>query len=132
MTDQRMTLPPESMRADRNVARLGVAASLAALFSAAACCVLPLALGAIGIGAGGLAVLVPLHWPLTLAAGAAVSIGWLLDVRRRRACSSGGCASRSEEHTSDLQSLLRISYAVFCLKKKNTNLTNSTASAHHH
>src|SRR3546814_9616912 len=27
-------------------------------------------------------------------------------------------ASRSEEHTSDLQSLMRISYAVFCLKKK--------------
>src|SRR3546814_8472383 len=32
-----------------------------------------------------------------------------------------GCASiRSEEHTSELQSLMRISYAVFCLKKKNT------------
>src|SRR3546814_5756566 len=42
----------------------------------------------------------------------------------------GGCAtskekllphgdSRSEEHTSELQSLMRISYAVFCLKKKN-------------
>src|SRR3546814_7623221 len=29
--------------------------------------------------------------------------------------------SRSEEHTSELQSLMRISYAVFCLKKKNTN-----------
>src|SRR3546814_9971355 len=28
--------------------------------------------------------------------------------------------SRSEEHTSELQSLIRISYAVFCLKKKNT------------
>src|SRR3546814_9220110 len=28
-------------------------------------------------------------------------------------------ASRSEEHTSELQSLMRISYAVFCLKKKN-------------
>src|SRR3546814_5390083 len=28
---------------------------------------------------------------------------------------------RSEEHTSELQSLLRMSYAVFCLKKKNTN-----------
>src|SRR3546814_1840326 len=28
---------------------------------------------------------------------------------------------RSEEHTSDLQSLMRISYAVFCLKKKKTN-----------
>src|SRR3546814_5350641 len=29
---------------------------------------------------------------------------------------------RSEEHTSELQSLMRISYAVFCLKKKNTNI----------
>src|SRR3546814_5778070 len=29
--------------------------------------------------------------------------------------------SRSEEHTSELQSLMRISYAVFCLKKKNNN-----------
>src|SRR3546814_4438780 len=29
-------------------------------------------------------------------------------------------ACRSEEHTSELQSLMRISYAVFCLKKKNT------------
>src|SRR3546814_6981019 len=30
------------------------------------------------------------------------------------------CDRRSEEHTSELQSLMRISYAVFCLKKKNT------------
>src|SRR3546814_7049620 len=30
-------------------------------------------------------------------------------------------ALRSEEHTSELQSLMRISYAVFCLKKKTTN-----------
>src|SRR3546814_7299844 len=29
---------------------------------------------------------------------------------------------RSEEHTSELQSLMRISYAVFCLKKKNNNI----------
>src|SRR3546814_4274698 len=29
---------------------------------------------------------------------------------------------RSEEHTSELQSLMRISYAVFCLKKKNTSV----------
>src|SRR3546814_1047259 len=31
----------------------------------------------------------------------------------------GEIAARSEEHTSELQSLMRISYAVFCLKKKN-------------
>src|SRR3546814_5833987 len=30
------------------------------------------------------------------------------------------CDGRSEEHTSELQSLMRISYAVFCLKKKHT------------
>src|SRR3546814_9098588 len=33
---------------------------------------------------------------------------------------------RSEEHTSELQSLMRISYAVFCLKKKNCNDNKST------
>src|SRR3546814_3879608 len=32
--------------------------------------------------------------------------------------------ARSEEHTSELQSLMRISYAVFCLKKKKTQVTN--------
>src|SRR3546814_2537147 len=31
---------------------------------------------------------------------------------------------RSEEHTSELQSLMRISYAVFCLKKNNRNIPN--------
>src|SRR3546814_10351781 len=35
-------------------------------------------------------------------------------------------AARSEEHTSELQSLMRISYAVFCLKKKNTQTTTTT------
>src|SRR3546814_3560091 len=38
------------------------------------------------------------------------------------ACQSRG-NGRSEEHTSELQSLMRISYAVFCLKKKNIALT---------
>src|SRR3546814_6769641 len=32
--------------------------------------------------------------------------------------------ARSEEHTSELQSLMRISYAVFCLKKKKQNICN--------
>src|SRR3546814_1529542 len=35
----------------------------------------------------------------------------------------GGKVDRSEEHTSELQSLMRISYAVFCLKKKKINNT---------
>src|SRR3546814_2043931 len=37
-------------------------------------------------------------------------------------CSTvSSCSRRSEEHTSELQSLMRISYAVFCLKKKKKN-----------
>src|SRR3546814_6814764 len=39
----------------------------------------------------------------------------------RRAERQHGELRRSEEHKSELQSLMRISYAVFCLKKKNTN-----------
>src|SRR3546814_10705533 len=35
-------------------------------------------------------------------------------------------STRSEEHTSELQSLMRISYAVFCLKKKNTTRRHQT------
>src|SRR3546814_4759462 len=37
----------------------------------------------------------------------------------RRRCAA---SARSEEHTSELQSLMRSSYAVFCLKKKNTHV----------
>src|SRR3546814_4809111 len=46
------------------------------------------------------------------------------DVRLER--EARGCAAviRSEEHTSELQSLMRISYAVFCLKKKNKTTNN--------
>src|SRR3546814_4306761 len=46
---------------------------------------------------------------------------------RRSTSTSSRCGrSRSEEHTSELQSLMRNSYAVFCLKKKNkTDTTNN-------
>src|SRR3546814_8694961 len=40
--------------------------------------------------------------------------------------------ARSEEHTSELQSLMRISYAVFCLKKKNNNKPFYTITMRHH
>src|SRR3546814_5246381 len=36
--------------------------------------------------------------------------------------------TRSEEHTSELQSLMRIAYAVFCLKKKNNNIPEKERS----
>src|SRR3546814_2779257 len=38
---------------------------------------------------------------------------------------------RSEEHTSELQSLMRISYAVFCWKKKNTTYTTIPSQRHY-
>src|SRR3546814_3399075 len=41
-------------------------------------------------------------------------------------------AARSEEHTSELQSLMRISYAVFCLKKKHKNTTLTKTNSYHH
>src|SRR3546814_9575029 len=41
------------------------------------------------------------------------------------AAGSTGPTGRSEEHTSELQSLMRISYAVFCLKKNKTNQLRS-------
>src|SRR3546814_5756251 len=50
-----------------------------------------------------------LHWTLEGPHGVEVSSRYFND-------------SRSEEHTSELQSLMRISYAVFCLKKKNNIL----------
>src|SRR3546814_2699667 len=68
--------------------------------------------------------------------------GAAVGARRRSACRSGQawspgnvaakwgagrCRERSEEHTSELQSLMRISYAVFCLtKQKKHNRLNST------
>src|SRR3546814_8874351 len=41
-------------------------------------------------------------------------------------------ARRSEEHTSELQSLMRISYAVFCLKKKHTHKNYMRINSHYH
>src|SRR3546814_10028074 len=43
---------------------------------------------------------------------------WAHNVERRPLVKGGAQAARSEEHTSELQSLMRISYAVFCLNKK--------------
>src|SRR3546814_10231888 len=44
------------------------------------------------------------------------------ETRRQRIAERAGDVDRSEEHTSELQSLMRNSYAVFCLKKKKSTL----------
>lgn len=69
--------------ASKGATALGALASVGAFTSAAACCVLPLVLGAAGIGAAGLAPLVPYHWPLTIVAAISVAAAWLLYLRRR-------------------------------------------------
>src|SRR3546814_2695950 len=58
-------------------------------------------------------------------------VGWwhkpvprfLVHALRWKSVPGWGLVARSEEHTSELQSLMRISYAVFCLKKKNNLIT---------
>src|SRR3546814_5556508 len=55
------------------------------------------------------------------------ALGLEADVRSVPLCPL--IAARSEEHTSELQSLMRISYAVFCLKKKNTEKIHNIATA---
>src|SRR3546814_8514382 len=47
-------------------------------------------------------------------------------LRRRSRAPCHHSSFRSEEHTSELQSLMRISYAVFCLKKKNNQHNSKT------
>src|SRR3546814_5144940 len=48
------------------------------------------------------------------------------DRRGKHGADSGDHEARSEEHKSELQSLMRISYAVFCLKKKKNKTSKST------
>src|SRR3546814_1024188 len=50
----------------------------------------------------------------------------LAEISCRRTVATPFRHPRSEEHTSELQSLMRISYAVFCLKKKNKETTKHT------
>src|SRR3546814_6764237 len=51
-------------------------------------------------------------------------------VDHRRLLAAERAVIRSEEHTSELQSLMRISYAVFCLKKKSIIFNKLTSGAH--
>ncbi len=88
MNNDILTRPAAFEAPDRGVAAVGTFAGAGALLSAAACCVLPLALAALGIGAGGLAAFVPFHWPMTIAAALAVAVGWFFYLRKRRACAT--------------------------------------------
>ena len=76
---------------ESGLAGVGLFAGFTALLSAAACCVLPLVLAGVGIGAGGLAAFVPYRWPLAVVALVVVAAGWVLYLRKARVCVSEGC-----------------------------------------
>src|SRR3546814_13832286 len=59
------------------------------------------------------------RWSLWMDSFLRARRGGRANVRRLVMRSGWRVVNRSEEHTSELQSLMRISYAVFCLKKKN-------------
>lgn len=80
--------------ASRSATALGAVASVGAFTSAAACCVLPLLFGAAGIGAAGLAPLVPYHWPLTIVAAVSIAAAWLFYLRRRSPEARHGASGR--------------------------------------
>src|SRR3546814_17215157 len=70
-------------------------------------------------------------FPYTTLFRSPARLGWTVGRLWMRPAIDGGRSAarymRSEEHTSELQSLMRISYAVFCLKKKKeTSNTDST------
>src|SRR3546814_9911195 len=52
------------------------------------------------------------------------TFAWLYDQVKAELWVTSQSGGRSEEHTSELQSLMRISYAVFCLKKKTKHIQN--------
>src|SRR3546814_5611021 len=67
-----------------------------------------------------------LHRSVRIAAGNKVQlVQRIARARRRRRAVHANRNRRSEEHTSELQSLMRISYAVFCLKKKKQQKHNN-------
>src|SRR3546814_1633275 len=93
---------------------------------------------------------VPLFWPLLALGAVLIAFGL---IKRRTFVAAGGAvlgalalvagtgftvaapvvylAGRSEEHTSELQSLMRLSYAVFCLKKIKTLYTEKVSRTLH-
>ena len=112
MTEQAVQYGEAKSVSDRGVAGVGMLASAGALLSAAACCVLPLVLVAVGLGAGGLPWFVPYHLPLTIAAFLIVAFGWFLHVRQLRICSADGCEKPARSSVARLTLLIATAMIV--------------------
>lgn len=88
-----LSISEVKLQKEQGFAAVGAVMSFGGVGAAAACCVLPLALASIGVGASGLAALSPLHARLSAIALLAVIGGWFFYLKKRRACASGAdCA----------------------------------------
>src|SRR3546814_2997333 len=67
----------------------------------------------------------PIGSPGATRAAASISVNGTHTATSTPSCAAAAAHDRSEEQTSELQSLMRISYAVFCLHKKNTHRKHS-------
>src|SRR3546814_9939352 len=107
--------------------RHGAALSLAILLLIAVIAGVASAAGALGDGTRPVNVL----WAVGALLGvhALTFLLWLASFLLRPGSATG--LGRSEGHTSELQSLMRISYAVFCLNKKNKNTPHSRPVLNH-
>ncbi len=102
----------------RGIAPVAAALGLGAITAAAACCVLPLALASIGVGAGlasGLADLASVRTPLLILSAVAVAVAWVMWWRKRETvCApSDACAAEAKPHRSI--GLLVAATALVCL-----------------
>lgn len=93
---------------DKAVAAVGAVSGFGGLFAAAACCVLPVALASVGVGASGLASLSPLHAPLSVLALLAVAAGWYLYIKRLRACAADATCAQPSRSTPILLSFAAV------------------------
>lgn len=83
--------PASRRRFGEGLTAFGALASFGAVFAAASCCVLPLALAALGAGAGlssTFAAVMPLRWPLTALSIFGLAAGWWSYAKRRRVCAA--------------------------------------------
>src|SRR3546814_1179608 len=111
------------MRHSRRGLLIGAGASLAVAVPAAAQLLGGGGLGGMTGGLGG---------SLGGSLGGTGTVGGTVDgVGRSVSGAVSGGGNRSEAHTSELQSLMRISYAVFCLKKKTQTITSSHLHWYH-
>jgi mercuric ion transport protein len=98
----RVTRRKISVQREQGLATVGAIMGFGGVSAAAACCVLPLALASVGVGASGLAAFGPLHSPLSAIALLVVAAGWFFYAKKRRACTTDAECPRPSPATLPL------------------------------